>query len=119
VFGIYAGTGAEEAGQIMPLIVNEFSKLADGIHEDEISRARAQLKASILMSLESTSSRCEQIARQISIYDRQITVEETVEHIDAVNEKSLKDIAERLLSSKITLSAVGPCSDLGEWPSFK
>ncbi len=119
VFGIYAGTGAEEVGQIMPLIANEFSKLTDGINEDEISRARAQLKASILMSLESTSSRCEQLARQISIYDRQVTVEETVERIDAVNEKSLKDIAERLLSSDVTLSAVGPCSDLGERPSFK
>jgi predicted Zn-dependent peptidase len=118
IFGIYAGTGAEEAGQIMPLIANEFSKLADGIREEEISRARAQLKASILMSLESTSSRCEQIARQISIYDRQITIEETVEHIDAVNEKSLKGIAERLLSSETTLSAVGPCSNLGERPNF-
>lgn len=118
VFGVYAGTGAEEAGQILPLITNEFTKLSEGIQEDEISRARAQLKASILMSLESTSSRCEQMARQISIYGRPITVEETVEHIDAVNEKSLKDVAARLLSSATTLSAVGPCSNLGDRPSF-
>ena len=118
VFGIYAGTGAEEASQIMPLIANEFSKLTNKVNEVEISRARAQLKASILMSRESTSSRCEQIARQISIYDRQVTVEETVEKINAVNGKSLKDVAERLLSSEITLSAVGPCSKLGERPNF-
>lgn len=118
LFGIYAGTGSKEAGEILPLITEEMSKLTDGIQDDEISRARAQLKASILMSLESTSSRCEQMARQISIYGRPITVEETVERIDAVNETALKKVAERLLKSPTTLSAVGPCKHLGQLEHF-
>jgi predicted Zn-dependent peptidase len=58
------------------------------------------------------------MARQVSIHGRPITVEETVEHIDAVNEKSLKDVAARFLSSATTLSAVGPCSNLGDRPNF-
>lgn len=118
LFGIYAGTGGDQIKELLPLISDEMLKLADGIDEDEISRARAQLKASILMSLESTSSRCEQMARQISIYGRPMTVEETVEHIDAVNAEGLQKVAERFLSGPLTLSAVGPCSQLGERPEF-
>ncbi len=118
LFGIYAGTGADEVGQLLPLISDEMAKLTGTIEEDEIARARAQLKASILMSLESTSSRCEQMARQISIYGRPITVEETVDHIDAVNAAALKKVAERFLSGPVTLSAVGPCGQLGQRPIF-
>ena len=94
------------------------TKLTDRIDENEISRACAQLKASILMSLESTSSRCEQMARQMSIYGRPITVEETVEKIDSVNEAGLKKVAGRFLTSEITLSAVGPCSKISDRPLF-
>ncbi|NQW01636.1 MAG: insulinase family protein [Rhodospirillales bacterium] len=118
LFGIYAGTGAKEAAEILPLISAEMSKLADGIAADEIARARAQLKASILMSLESTSSRCEQMARQIAMYGRPMTVEETVERIDAVNESGLKKVAQQLLEGDVTLCAVGPCAHLGEKPKF-
>jgi len=118
LFGIYAGTGGDEVKELLPLITDEMAKLADGITEDEISRASAQLKASILMSLESTSSRCEQMARQISIYGRPMSVEETVEHIDSVNADGLKKVAERFLSGSMTMTAVGPCSQLGERPEF-
>ena len=119
LFGVYAGTGAKEAGEILPLITDEMIKLTDRIHDDEISRARAQLKASILMSLESTSSRCEQLARQLSIYGRPVTVAETVERINAVGEADLKRVAERFLEGAVTLSAVGPCKHLGSLTHFK
>ncbi len=118
LFGIYAGTGADEVKELLPLIRDEMLRLHDGITDDEIGRARAQLKASILMSLESTTSRCEQMARQIGIYGRPMTVEETVEKIDAVSAKGLKDVAERLVTGPVTLTAVGPCAQLGERPIF-
>ncbi len=118
LFGVYAGTGAGQVAELLPLITDEMMKLTDGISEDEIARARSQLKASILMSLESTSSRCEQLARQIHIYGRPVSVEETVEQIDAVNEAALKRIAQRFLGGATTLSAVGPCKNLGARPVF-
>lgn len=118
LFGIYAGTSAQEAAEIIPLITEELSKLQENIEEDEIARARAQLKASILMSLESTSSRCEQLARQMSIYGRPITVEETVKHIDEVDAIALKRVARNLTKGSVTLSAVGPCGNLSEAPRF-
>ena len=54
IFGVYAGTGAEEAHGLLSLVLDEIEKVQDDITEEELDRARAQLKASILMSLEST-----------------------------------------------------------------
>ena len=52
--------------------------------EAELARARAQVKASLLMSLESTGSRCEQLARQLQVFGRVVPTAETVAKINAV-----------------------------------
>src|SRR5665213_2534224 len=62
VFGIYAGTGEAEAAELMPVLCEEIRKLDGGFRPDELDRARAQLKAGLLMSLESTGARAEQHA---------------------------------------------------------
>jgi len=116
MFGIYAGTGAEEAPQLIPLIKEEMEKVIADVSEDEINRARAQLKASILMSLESTSTRCEQLARQLSLFDRPISTEETVEKIEAVDISDIRSVATRLFSGPATQAAIGPEIDIGTFP---
>ncbi len=108
IFGVYAGTGADDAAALAPLIFDEIERLAGGAHEDEIMRARTQLKAGMLMSLESTSSRSEQLARQMMIYGRPIPVAETVAKIEAVDNASIRRAGERLLASAPTLAALGP-----------
>jgi len=113
VFGIYAGTGVEEAPSLIPLIREEMEKVITGVTEDEINRARAQLKASILMSLESTSTRCEQMARQLSLFGRAISTEETVEKVEAVDSAAIRRTAERLFSGPATQAAIGPKTDIG------
>ena len=66
VFGIYAGTGKEESKTLVPVVCDEIKKiLDDGVSEDETKRAKAQLKASILMSMENSSARCERMAQQL------------------------------------------------------
>jgi tetratricopeptide (TPR) repeat protein len=65
LFGIYAGTGESEAEELMPVTLAELVKVQTEVTETELARARAQVKASLLMSLESTGSRCEQLARQL------------------------------------------------------
>uniref|UniRef100_A0A6P4FNC8 Uncharacterized zinc protease RF_0338-like n=1 Tax=Drosophila rhopaloa TaxID=1041015 RepID=A0A6P4FNC8_DRORH len=77
LFGIYAGTGGEEARELIPVTLAELQKVQQSVGMDELSRARAQLKSSLLMSLESTGSRCEQIARQLQIFGRLIPIAET------------------------------------------
>ena len=67
---IYAGTGAEEIEELAHLTVDEMRRAADDISPDEVARARAQMKAGLLMGLESASSRAERIARLLAIWGR-------------------------------------------------
>jgi predicted Zn-dependent peptidase len=112
LFGIYAGTGERETDELVPLIAEEMAKVCDAVGAEEVSRARAQLKASIVMSLESTSARAEQAARQFQIYGRPIPVAETISQIEAVDEAAVRRVARRVLASPLTLAAVGPIKKL-------
>jgi predicted Zn-dependent peptidase len=108
LFGIYAGTGEAEAAEVVPLICGELKGLGHGIGEAEMTRARAQLKSGILMALESTSARCEQLARQLMVFDRPIPVAETVARVERVDADAIARVSARLLSAAPTLAAVGP-----------
>jgi len=108
LFGIYAGTSAKEAGVILSVVADEILKVRDGVGEDELARARAQLKSSILMSMESTSSRCEQLARQLMIFGRPISVAETVAKIEAVDAAAVTRTAQRMTAGKPVVAALGP-----------
>ena len=112
VFGIYAGTGEAEASRLIPLLCQETRKIRDDVVEDEVARARAQLKSSILMSLESTSSRCEQLARQMMVFGRPLPIDEVISNIEAVDVNHVKRAAQRLTSSLPTFTALGPVSQI-------
>ena len=112
MFGVYAGTGEREAEQLMPLICDEFEKVCGDVSEDEVTRARTQLKAGMMMALESTSSRCEQLARQMAVFGRPIPLTETIAKIDAVDATSVRRVAARLYAGPPTLTSLGPAGDL-------
>lgn len=112
LFGIYAGTGESEVAELMPVVCDELVKSADTIEPQEVARARAQLKAGILMARESTGSRCEQLAQQLIVYGRPIPPEETVGKIDAVGTEDVARVARRILGSPPTLAALGPLGRL-------
>ena len=108
VFGIYAGTGESEAEELMPVTLEELRKVQSEVTEAELARARAQVKASLLMSLESTGSRCEQLARQIQVFGRVIPTEETVAKLNAVTTGDVQRAAARHFRGRPTLAAMGP-----------
>ncbi|MEE8188784.1 MAG: pitrilysin family protein [Kiloniellales bacterium] len=108
LFGIYAGTGEQEVGELIPVVCDELGKVSSEVGEEEVARARAQLKASILMSLESTGARCEQLAQQLMIFGRPLKVSETVAKIEAVDVAAAKRFAARLSTSRLTLASLGP-----------
>lgn len=116
LFGLYAGTGEEQAAELVPVMIDELKRLQDGLSEAELSRARAQLKSSLLMSLESTGSRCEQLARQIQVHNRPIPTVETVGKIDAVTEDDILRVARTIFSGTPTFTAIGP---VGNMPSLE
>lgn len=115
LFAIYAGTGEEEVAEVVPVVCDEVMKVTAGVNDDELHRARAQLKASILMSLESSSSRCEQLARQMLIYGHPVPVDEVVRDIEAVDAAAVRACAARLFASKPTFAAVGPLTRVEDY----
>jgi predicted Zn-dependent peptidase len=108
IFGVYAGTGEDEVEELMPVLCDELVKAADTMTEEEVARARAQLKASILMGLESTSARCEHVASQLLIYGRPIEVPELVRKIDEVDLGAVQRLARRTFAGAPTFTALGP-----------
>jgi len=108
LFGVYAGTDKSQVEELVPLIFAQIKEISGGLLDTEIARARAQIKAGILMSLESTSSRSEQLARQMMVFKKPLSIEDTIAKVEAVDEDAIKRVAERLLASPPTLTTLGP-----------
>ena len=108
LFGIYAGTGEDEARELLPVTIEELRKVQRAIGQEELDRARAQVKSSLLMSLESTGSRCEQLARQFQVFGRLIPTAETVAKLHAVTIEDVRRAASRLFGAAPTLATIGP-----------
>jgi predicted Zn-dependent peptidase len=105
---IYAGTSSEEIGELTALTLAELKRAAEDLSEAETARARAQLRAGLLMGLESPSSRAERNARLLSIWGRIPAVAEAVAKIDAVDAGSLRSYAEGLTTARAALAIYGP-----------
>lgn len=108
ILGIYAGTGQDELKQLLPVVTDEIKKICDQlVSEKELSRAKTQLKASMLMSLESSSSTAEIAARQLLIFNRIIPVAEMVERIEKVTREDVLKVAREIFSSVPTYCLLG------------
>ena len=118
LFGIYAGTGESEAAELIPVTLEELEKVQRSVSEAELNRARAQLKAGLLMSLESTGSRCEQLARQWQVFGRIIPVEETVGKINAVTVEDIRASAAKIFRQKPTLATIGPVAQVPKFSAI-
>lgn len=106
---IYAGTGAEDLNALSDLTIEEVRRSVDGLTDAEIERARAQMKAGMLMGLESPSARAERLARLVAIWNRVPPLEETVARIDAVNRAAVRDHAAKLVGAgRAALALYGP-----------
>ena len=118
LFGIYAGTGEDEAAELVPVTLEELHRVQRDANETELRRARTQTKASLLMSLESTGSRCEQLARQLQVFGRIIPTAETIAKIDAVTVEDVRRAAARIFRGKPTLAAMGPAERVPGLPQI-
>ncbi|MSO55030.1 MAG: insulinase family protein [Rhodospirillales bacterium] len=111
--GFYAATAGDDVAKALPVICDEIAATASKIGEQELARARAQLKSSLLMSMESTSSRAEQVARQIMVFGRPIPVAEIIAQVEAVDRTAVERAASRMLRSRPTLTALGAIKWIG------
>jgi len=112
VFGVYAGTGEKETPELVQVLFEQLAGVRESVPEEELHRARTQMRAGILMSLESTSARMEALGSQLLIYGRPIPVEEMVRKIDAVGAADVAHVARRVFAGRPTLAALGPLGGL-------
>jgi len=91
---IYAGTSADEMAHLAQITIDEMKRAADDLSQEEVERARAQMKAGLLMGLESPSNRAERMARMMQIWGRVPDPSEVVERIDAVTLSEVRQLAE-------------------------
>ncbi len=109
VFGVHAATSPELMERLLSMLVDELRQAAaEPPTAREIDRAKSQLKAGLLMSLESSSARAEQMARQLLAFDRLIPADELVQRVEGVSAEDVRGLAENLLSqSQASISVVG------------
>jgi predicted Zn-dependent peptidase len=113
MFGLYAGTDAADAAELMRVIVGEIAGTAESISEPEIARSKAQMKAGLLMALESSGARIEQLARQMITRGRPIPADELVEKVDAVTVESARAAGRALIArGKMATAVIGLGSGL-------
>jgi predicted Zn-dependent peptidase len=113
IFALYAGTDAADTAELMRVIVGEIAGAADTISEPEVARARAQMKASLLMALESSGARINQLARQMITYGRPLAVEEVVAKVDAVTVETARAAGRALIArGKMATAVLGLGSGL-------
>jgi predicted Zn-dependent peptidase len=110
---IYAGTGEDKCEELVQILRDECHKMVEGVTKEEMQRARAQSKASLLMGAESAPAVCSRNAEHLLIYDRLIPREEIVARIEAVTDREVAHFTERLFSSDqaATLAVVGPVKE--------
>jgi len=112
LFGIHAATGEGDLDRMMPGIVAEVARIADDLDETEVARAKAQLRAGLLMSLESPVSRASQIARQTLIWGRPLETAEILAKIAAVDLARVRRLAREIFAGSMpTMALVGPVGD--------
>jgi predicted Zn-dependent peptidase len=106
---IYAGTSEDQMGDLAGITVDEMKRAADDMSETEVERARAQMKAGMLMGLESPSNRAERLARMLQVWGRVPDLSETVERIDAVTLEDVRRLARHTVTTAPSaLALYGP-----------
>jgi predicted Zn-dependent peptidase len=108
MINIHTASAAKALPQLIDVVGEELKRVAeDGPQASEVVRAKAQLKAGLLMALESSGARSEQLARHLMIYDRVIDSGELIAKVDAVDAEAVRLFASGLVASAPSVAVVG------------
>jgi predicted Zn-dependent peptidase len=119
IFGVAASTGENEVTDLLPVVLDELQRATQTITDEEVVRVRNQIRAGLLMSLESPSSRAGQLARQQILWGRPIPLQETVERINRITADRVKQIAHQLFATdRFSLAGIGPVAKLPDYQTI-
>ena len=111
---VYAGTSRESAGEVVQSVVRELFRLkSETVSAEELRRSKDQLKGSLMLSLESSTSRMSNLARQEMYFDHFFTLDELIERIEAVSADDLRAMAEEFFRTEsIAVTVLGNLNGL-------
>ncbi len=111
---VYAGTSRESAGKVVQCIVSEFCKLkSEEVPAEELRRSKDQLKGSLMLSLESSTARMSNLARQEMYFDRFYSMDELLEKIESVTAEEVKELANEFFHTEsIAVTVLGNLNGL-------
>ncbi|MDE2464946.1 MAG: insulinase family protein [Alphaproteobacteria bacterium] len=119
MIGIYAGTGAEAASELSQVVAAQMADIAETLTVAEVERAKAQLRAGLLMGLERPAARAEQIAGHMLSFGRVVPVAELVEGLDAVDVEAVRGFAGQVIETDMpALVALGPVARVESYEKF-
>jgi predicted Zn-dependent peptidase len=106
---VYAGTSLASAAKVVQSVVSEFRKLKqEAVSDEELKRSKDQLKGSLMLSLESSTARMSNLARQEMYFDRFYDLDELIEKIEAVTAADLQDLANEFFQTeRVAMAALG------------
>ena len=118
-FGVYAGTSATQVNEMLSVCAGELAAVASGVADCEVERAKAQIRASLLMNRESVSSCADALARQIMLFGYPQHDSELLDAIDAIDGAKIGALAASLVGGDApSMACVGPSLDLMTNDSF-
>lgn len=114
IIGVYSGTTDNNLNVLIDVIIEELYKLTQNIFDDELVRARAQVRAALLMSQESSVSRAEKLAGNLANYERYVPINEIIEKIDQVTPEKVMQFARNIFSQNAlpTIATIGKVGKL-------
>lgn len=108
LFTIYAGTAPKQTKDVLDLTMEQLGELsAKGLSEEELHRGKEQLKGSLILSLESTSSRMNRLGKNELMLGQHYTLDQLLQRIDAVQMADVQEVTKRLLSVPFAVAMVG------------
>jgi predicted Zn-dependent peptidase len=109
LLGVYAGVSKRRIREVADVILDEMLGLKETLTDAELERAKNHLKGNLILGLESTSSRMNNIARQEIFFGRYISPDEIMKSVERVDLKQVKDLADRLIKKHLfSITAYGP-----------
>ena len=110
MFSVYAGTAKETVGQVLDMTIAEFRSMKESpVSDEELLRAKNHLKGSLMLSLESTSSRMSNLARQELYFHRFSSLDEILASIDRVTREEVQTLARDFFQpDQISVAVLGP-----------
>lgn len=118
-FAIYAGTGPDDVSELVPVVCDEILKVADTLSDEEVERAKTQMRSGMIMGRESMMTRANQQAKYMLFRDQAIDIDGIIQQVDNLDKNQIANTARRIFSTPLTLASLGPMKQLESYQAVQ